>query len=109
MALPFEAAGDQAAVIGSKGGVGQGKGTQGRQVEHAPELPTAAFGQLDLPFPFPALAHFQIQTGVGHRLIDAVKARDIAQLGAQHGNGLPPKFGYLAQGLGTLIALEETI
>jgi len=89
----FHAAPDQAPGVGTKGRGRQTDGAQRSQVEHPQHPSAAAFGELDLPFPLAALPDLEVQTGIGYDLIDAPKARHIAQLGAQHGDGLAPKLG----------------
>jgi len=107
---PFKTASHQPVVVGGKGRVGQGERTQrGHIEEHAAHPPAAAFGELDLPFPLAALAHFEVQAHVGHRLVDAAKARHVAQLGTQHGNSLAPEFGDAAQTAGPFITAEHAI
>ncbi len=105
----FHATPDQAPVVGTKGRGRQTDGAQRSHVEHPPHPSAAAFGELDLPFPLAALPDLEVQADIGHDLIDALKARHIAQLGAQHGDGLAPKLGRTFQVRGSLIAVQELV
>ena len=105
----FHATSDQTPIVGTKGRGRQSQAAQSRQIEHAPHAPAAAFGELDLSFPLATLPDLEVQTDIGHHLLDALKARHIAQLGTQHGNCLAPKLGRAFQSRDPLIAVEQLI
>src|SRR6266567_6780701 len=68
-----------------------------------------AFGELDFPFPLAALLDLKVQSGIGHDLIDALKAGHIPQFGAQHRDGIASKLGRAFEACSPRITVEHLI